>query len=242
MTSGNEAGVIRVTGTAHLDAKPDKVIISAAFWESVSSGKGKFNKSPKPKDLQSSKKDLENRILNLAAYLDEVGIGKGVLKTGTFRVERVKADPGIGGIKEEEVYLTRVLRTVSLVSHDVDDISSVLNALTTQGVNIIQGVHYQLENPESLQTEAVKKATSNAKEKAQGMAEALGVSLLSLVEVREDAARHRLQSDFNDHKLKSRAFSGMALYRKSSEEPEEGYHNPDTINVSASVDAVWQVG
>ncbi|MDZ7852778.1 MAG: SIMPL domain-containing protein [Halomonas sp.] len=54
-----------------------------------------------------------------------------------------------------------------------------------------------MKTPEELQAEAVKKATSNAKTKAQGMAEALDVSLVSLVEVVEDVARVNLQPDFN---------------------------------------------
>jgi uncharacterized protein YggE len=99
-----------------------------------------------------------------------------------------------------------------LVSHDVDDISSVLNALTAQGVNVIQGVDYKIENPEAFQAEAVKKATSYAKAKAQGMAAEFDVSLLSLVEVREDTARH--QSAVSDFKSQIRSMSAMAIHKK----------------------------
>lgn len=84
---------------------------------------------------------------------------------------------------EEIIY--RVNNTVSVVIRDLDKVGEVLDAAITAGANTIHGVQFSVDEPRELAGEAREKAISDAKAKAQHLAELNDLELGALVRISE---------------------------------------------------------
>ena len=63
---------------------------------------------------------------------------------------------------------------------DLDKVSDVLSAVTNAGANQAGGVTFTIDDPQALRAEAREKAIQNAQEKAQVLADQLGVNIVKL--------------------------------------------------------------
>ena len=63
---------------------------------------------------------------------------------------------------------------------DLDKVSDVLSAVTNAGANQVGGVTFTIDDPQALRAEAREKAIQNAQEKAQVLADQLGVNIVKL--------------------------------------------------------------
>lgn len=75
--------------------------------------------------------------------------------------------------------------TVTAKSEDIQSVGAMLDALVKAGVNNIGGIEFSVENPDEALNSAREVAIQKAKEKAQGMANAAGVTLGPLINMSE---------------------------------------------------------
>ncbi len=78
-------------------------------------------------------------------------------------------------------------QTIDLTIKKIDAVNQVVDAITTNGGNIIEQVYFDFDDntKKKLEDEARKEAVNNAKEKAQSLANASGISLGRIVNVDE---------------------------------------------------------
>lgn len=79
-----------------------------------------------------------------------------------------------------------VHNTVSARTEDLENVGPMLDALVTAGVNTINGVTFSIKNSKSAQNKARLDAIAEARAKAAGMANAAGVRLGKVLEIREN--------------------------------------------------------
>ena len=78
-----------------------------------------------------------------------------------------------------------VRNTVAAKSSDLSKVGPMLDALVSAGVNNINGVTFSIKDGKAAKAKARTDAIKQAKAKAQSMAEAAGVKLGKVLEIRE---------------------------------------------------------
>ena len=89
--------------------------------------------------------------------------------------------PNVGPCGAPTIRAYQVSQSVNVKVRDTASIGSVLQGLGDAGVQNIQGPNFTTDDPESLRAEARDKAVADAKEKAQALADSLGVRLGKVV-------------------------------------------------------------
>lgn len=90
--------------------------------------------------------------------------------------------------KGERNFSTYVLvNSLRIKIRDLDKVGQVLAKINEKGVNIVNSVRYQLEDPDKAKTEAISGAISKAQDKARSIASESGLELVKLVSYYEDA-------------------------------------------------------
>jgi uncharacterized protein YggE len=74
---------------------------------------------------------------------------------------------------------------------DLSKISSVIDAALEAGANQLSGIHFELKEDQEAQKEALRRAVSDAMEKARVVAEAAGAQLHQILEIIEGGATIR---------------------------------------------------
>ena len=118
--------------------------------------------------------------------LTQAGIAPRDMQTGTLNLRPVYAEqsqtrpgegPEISGYRAESLLTVRV--------RDLDTLGPVLDAAVTEGANRLEGIQWQLSDPEAAEDAALGAAVADAVRKAAIMAEAAGLGLGAIEEIRE---------------------------------------------------------
>lgn len=96
-----------------------------------------------------------------------------------------------GGEEEPRIVGFRATNTLAVEMEDLEKIGDVIDAAVEAGANQLQGVEFELRNDLEARSEALRRATRIARAKAEVMAEAAGMSLGDLVEIRESGIHIR---------------------------------------------------
>ena len=78
--------------------------------------------------------------------------------------------------------------TVSVRVDDPEAVGQVIDRATAAGANQVQGVSFQLRDPEAAQREALRAAVGQARAKAEVVAQAMGMRIVEVVQVIESGA------------------------------------------------------
>lgn len=123
--------------------------------------------------------------------LTEAGIEPRDMQTGTLNLRPIYADqaetrpnegPEVTGYRAESLLSVRV--------RDLDTLGPVLDRAVTQGANRLEGIQWQLSDPEAAEDAALAAAVADAVRKAAVMAQAAGVGLGEIQEIREGDVGH----------------------------------------------------
>lgn len=96
-----------------------------------------------------------------------------------------------GGEGEPQIVGYRASNTLAVELDDLGKIGDVIDAAVEAGANQLQGVEFELRNDLEARSEALRRATRIARAKAQVLAEAVGMPLGDLVEIRESGVNVR---------------------------------------------------
>ncbi|MEJ2209316.1 MAG: SIMPL domain-containing protein, partial [Anaerolineae bacterium] len=128
----------------------------------------------------------QGQMDSVLAALREAGIADKDLQTTNFSISLdrypetvVRSDEG----QSQPVY--RVSNMVNVTIRDLEQVGAVLDAVIGAGANNIWGVSFTIEDPTEAQAEARADAVTNARERAQALAELSGVDLGPVMAIRE---------------------------------------------------------
>jgi uncharacterized protein len=160
---------ISVTATGEATVAPDLAVVSLAV-----SGSGK--------ELASTRDDVNRRSSSVLARLRELGVADGDLNAPDVAIH-----PEYDYRKGQRLTGYRVVRQLSAKVRDLDRLGEVLDGLVTAGANEVHGAQMSASDPSAAEHEALRAAISAAREKAEALADAGGVTLGGLMRVEEEA-------------------------------------------------------
>ena len=166
-----------VTGTGEASAQPDVAVISAGVVVQA--------------DTASAALAENTRAMNaVLEQLRAAGLAQEDIQTAQFAVTPLHdarppdpqrtEPPGIVGYQVSNQVTARV--------RDIDRLGATLDALVRAGANSIDGLYFDLADPEQLQGEARDAAVADALAKARRYAAAAGVQLGEILAIEESDA------------------------------------------------------
>lgn len=132
--------------------------------------------------VAAAQKEGDERMGSLIAALKALGIESADIQTTDYRIyPKIKYTPDKG--EEQDGF--EAVQSVTVKIRDLGKASAVLELVSRFGVNIVQGVHFVIDDPEVYRTQARDLALQKAKGKAQRLASSLGVRIESVVAYNE---------------------------------------------------------
>jgi uncharacterized protein YggE len=159
---------LTVNGTSIISLEPDYARVTAGY-------------SAENEDIRVARDETARKMDEIIASLRALGIEDKDIVTSSFNVESVydytKNYANIVGY--------RVNSNVTITVRDIERVAPVLNAVFEAGSNQSYGLEFRSTKEGEAYREALKDAIKAAKEKAQLMADAAGVTLSKLVSLSE---------------------------------------------------------
>jgi uncharacterized protein YggE len=167
LTAGS---VIVVTGRAQVDAEPDRARIFLAV-ETEGSTAG-----------EASAENAE-RMTAVSEAVRSAGQDIGELQIGTsgYSLNPVYAPAGPDRAREIVGYTAR--NTLRVTLDEIDQVGELIDAALGGGANRVSGLRFEVRDSEPYRAEALRQAVAAARGEAAIMAEALGMTLGSPLEV-----------------------------------------------------------
>ena len=158
-SSREDRRTISVTGTASTYVKPDRATVTIGV---ESDGKS----------LTDAKEENDERISDLLDAVRSVGIPEEDIQTSNLSV-----NPIYDHKSDDRRLIKYVMRNqVTITIKDLDMVEEVINKGLGAG-NLFRGLHFYVEDPESVRDSLRVEATMDAKAKADKVAGALGVTV-----------------------------------------------------------------
>jgi len=94
-----------------------------------------------------------------------------------------------------------VSQDLSVKVRQMDKVSQILEAAGAIGLNQIGSLNFEIDNPEKLKQEAREKALAQAKDKAETLANVVGVKLGKIVSFSESSSGYRSSETYSMNKM-----------------------------------------
>lgn len=169
---------ITVAGEGEVLAKPDL-------------GQFSFSVMAEADTAEAAQEQSAESINVIMSYLEEAGIDEKDIKTTGYNVypryEWEKAAecsfPGPGGDCERKRVLKgyETTQTVYVKVRETDKAGEIISGVGSRGATNISGLNFTIDDETALQAEARKKAIADAKEKAEELADDLGMRIVRVV-------------------------------------------------------------
>lgn len=172
-----ETGKLYVSATGMAAQAPDQASVSA----------GVITQAPTAGDAMRANADQMNAVYRA---LKAAGIKPNNIMTSQMSLQpqydyQNRKAPRITGYE--------VRNTVTAKSEDLTKVGPMLDALVKAGVNNINGVNFSIKDSKSAKAKARTDAIKQAKAKAKSMADAAGVTLGKVLEIRESGGGYTPQ-------------------------------------------------
>lgn len=163
---------ISVTGKGEMTVTPDVAYVTL----------GIETKAPTAKEAQQAN---AAKFAKLKQVLTKFKIASPDVKTVNFYVNpeynyNEKSGPKLIGYSATHM--------VEVTYRDLDNLGGLIDAASEAGVNQVNGIRFDTENPEAYETKVLEKAMSNAESKAKAIAAAAKQQIVTVVSVVESNA------------------------------------------------------
>jgi uncharacterized protein len=201
---------IRVTGEARVTARPDRVQIDI----------GVTTRAPTSQEAAArNARDVEGV---LAAVRKATPAAE--LKTISYSLNPNYQYHPNGGEPTIDGYIASNIVQVTL--DDLARIGAVIDSATQSGANHVQGIQFTLRDQEAVRAEALRKAAAQARAEAEVLAAALGLKVVRVLTVEENAP----------HLTPVRMFAAERTVAGAAPTPVEAGTLDVTANVTLSVE------
>ena len=172
-----ETPTITVSGTGKASTPPTIAQVSFTVEERAAS----------EQEAQTAATKKTNAAL---AALKQMGIDDKDIKTTGYQIypqyETPDCKPGVPCAQSTKISSYQVSQSVDVKVRDTNKAGEVLKALGTAGVQNVSGPNFTVDEPTAVQAEARGKAIEDARQKAQLLANQLGVRLGTVVSFSEN--------------------------------------------------------
>jgi uncharacterized protein YggE len=167
----NGANIITVAGKGEVNAKPDMSSINLTLRESGADAKTAENKVSikSEKFLSEIKTLIEDRDIKTENYNSQPKYNYGVNNN--------YGNPKIEGYE--------VSQSIILKVRDIKNVSEVLDMISSNNIGEVSGPNFEIDDVEKYKDEARGVAIKDAKDKAEKLAEQLGVSIVRMTSFSE---------------------------------------------------------
>jgi uncharacterized protein YggE len=159
----NKNFTIKVWGKGVVLTKPDQAVLSI----------GVETEDKNVQNAQQQNATISNQVI---IALLNVGIKQDEIETASYNIEQLYDYPN--GQQVFRGY--KVTHMFKVMVKDTSKIGEVIDVAVQNGTNVIRGIEFEVSNPDIYYEAALKKATLNAKNKAESIANALGLSINSI--------------------------------------------------------------
>ncbi len=140
------------------------------------------SRSKNPKDAQAQNAASMSAVQQ---KLVAAGIPKDAIRTISYDLQ-LESD-WVNGRQVPRGYVARNLVEVRL--DDIARVGEVIDIAVTSGANSVQGVRFDLKNRDAVERDALKRATADARARAEAAAAGVGRSIDRVVKIEEPANR-----------------------------------------------------
>lgn len=173
---------IRVSGTGKVTADPDIARVQL--------GVETFDEEVGPALAENNAKASQIIDAVKKAGVDDKDVGTSGFTVSAQRDYRQEGPDNVVGFQ--------VTNTVALTMRDIDAVGDVLQAALDAGANSVHGFTLTVDDPDPLREEARVKAVEDARQRAQVMADAAGVTLGAATSITEQSVGNPTsQRDFD---------------------------------------------
>jgi hypothetical protein len=139
--------------------------------------------------LTAQDAQLRNREIgaNVQAALIQAGVRKNEIETTDYRIEKIQEwDPKLERTVDKGY---RVSNAFVVSTKDLEKVGPLLDVGVQAGANNVESISFELSDAKQkeVKTEALRKATMNAREKAEALADGAGVRLGKVLSLSENS-------------------------------------------------------
>ena len=163
---------ITVTGQAEIAAVPDMAIISMGVTQQATVAKDAVDA-------------LSVDMAGVLARLAELGVEQRDMQTSQLSLNPIWEEHRSNGAEPRRIVGFVASSRVSLRVRDLGALGGLLDAVLEDGANRFSGLRFGVQEPEPLEAEARKAAVRDAVARATQLAEAAGVTLGAVRDIRE---------------------------------------------------------
>lgn len=212
---------ISVQGSTEFDVAPDlaKIIFSLQ------------TQSTTAQDAQLRNREVGSSVM---AALSQAGVRQNEIQTTNYRVEKIQEWDPTGQKMVDKGY--RVSNSFIVSTKDLAKVGVLLDAGIQAGANNVESISFELSDAKQkeVKTEALRKATMNAREKAEALADGAGVSLGKVLSLSENS--YYAQPFYRGDVMMAKAEMGGA-----PEIPSTAI-SPQDVHISAQVSVTYEIG
>ena len=164
---------ITISGEGEVFAVPDIATIS-------------FSVRHEGKTVAEAQRTVTTKIDAALKYLTGAGIEEKDIRTASYNASPLYTYDYTQIPSRQRIFQGyEVSQMIEVKVRDTDKVGDILDGIAKAGVTDISGPNFEIDDEEALQVEAREKAIENAKEKAEILAEDLGVRLVRVVSFSE---------------------------------------------------------
>lgn len=182
------------------------------------------------KNVEAAIQENAEKMKKILIAIKEKGLTEQEIKSGSFTVTPQRTvpprDPPPGWRADITGYEVR--NTLSLTTINLEMVGSIIDAAAKEGANLFDGVAFSLQDPQTVQTEAISKAVQQARNYADSAAQAANVVIEDVMEL-----------NINPAHVSPRAWQAQNYSANASE--ISTIVNPGEVDVTASVSIVFEI-
>lgn len=170
VTSAYPTTEFSVTGEGKVEVVPDTATINAGITVSAA------------KDVATAQKEINEVNNKIIEGLKDLDVNKKDIKTSEYNIY-----PNYNYENGQKIDGYMGNATVTIKTHRLDQVQSILSKLTEAGANQIQGVSFSVDDITKVRVKARNKAIEDAKKQAQQLAQDTGIKLGKITNIIESS-------------------------------------------------------
>ena len=183
---------VSFSGEGKVVAKPDIARVNLSIITDATTSK-------------AAQDDNSKKSKAVTDYLKKQGVEDKDIKTTGYNIYPQYKYPPYGGQPTVTGY--QVNESLEVKIRDLEKVSNILDGVVGAGANQVNGLSFEIDNPEELKTEARKKAIEDAKKKADELEGQVGIRLGKIINFSENTGGYPIPM-YDTMKMEGRGMGG----------------------------------
>lgn len=209
---------VRVGGTATVSAAPDQATV-------------RFGVATTAETAESARQRNAEAAKNAMNAVRQLGVSESKIRMESLRLQPRREYNPQTKTREQKGFEAR--REVVVELTDLETLPRLVAEVVQRGANRLEGISYGLSDPAAKRDEALRRAATNAREKARLLASTLDGQLGPVREITEQ--------NFGMDKPQPRVQRALAKSAESDAAPEPDAYAAGEIEISAQVQVVFDL-